>query len=329
MTHSLEHIQDLSFLTQSLPNAEEPGMDTMDPDFRTIRDLAHTGDFAGASRLIAPRLADEIYDIRLLSIYFVARFADEGLRMLGPIFTGIGAMVGPNRDAFGPQRKRDKHLDTRLEWTFATILDQGQYHALKKTSTWARWTENIDENDIDAILERGRAVSQLLSQETETGAGQRLGALMTWLEEIAGTFQSTGELPNSSPPEISSSEPSPVHSSLSADIDVVELDRGAGVVQMAVSHTFMDLARKLRAFERLIERGRYDRAALVADDVDRELNGFDPRVYFPRFFANYSQLVHRHIAQLAPHWADDDENPHRRALKQLYRVDLEGFVEQD
>jgi len=330
MGHALERIEDLSFLRESLPVLEEPGMDTLDPDFRTIRDLAHAGDYAGAAKLIAPLLASDVYDLRLVTIYFLARFLDEGLAMLEPIFAGIEAIVGQNREAFGPKQKRDKHLATRLDWTFGTLLEQGQYHCEKGTSTWGRWRASVDRNRFAAAIERGRAVSQALGGSEDPSVGQRLGALMTWLEAIARTLDDGGgnraskDLSHDAPVEGSSAQPqrtAPAHE--------IDLDREIGAVRLAVSHAFLDLIRKLRAFARLVEHGRFERAALVVADVQRELDSFDPRVYFPHFFAEYGSLLHRHIAQIAPYWADDEDNPHRRSLVQLYRVDLEAFIEGD
>ncbi len=67
------------------------------------------------------------------------------------------------------------------------------------------------------------------------------------------------------------------------------------------------------------------RAAVVADDLMRTIDSFDPRAYFPELFSDFSELLSKHIDTLANHW-QDRESTAWKAHAQFYRVDLKRFV---
>ena len=50
------------------------------------------------------------------------------------------------------------------------------------------------------------------------------------------------------------------------------------------------LVNKMKAFERLIEKEQFPKAAVVADDINAIIAHFDPRIYFPRMFSKFSLL---------------------------------------
>lgn len=90
-------------------------------------------------------------------------------------------------------------------------------------------------------------------------------------------------------------------------------------------HTVIPL-RKLEAFEALVKRGDMGKAAVVAQDIDACVQSFDPRVYLPKLFMPYFRLLSANIGSIAPHWHETDSAAWR-ALEQLYRVDLDAFLE--
>lgn len=86
------------------------------------------------------------------------------------------------------------------------------------------------------------------------------------------------------------------------------------------------LRRKIQGFETLLARGDFDKAALVARDIQLAIEQFDPLVYLPRLFARYLKLLSQSLADIERHWSAEDSTA-RRVLAQLYRVDLEGFID--
>jgi hypothetical protein len=83
---------------------------------------------------------------------------------------------------------------------------------------------------------------------------------------------------------------------------------------------------KIAGFEALMERGDHARAAIVASDITRIVESFDPRVYLPRLFAGFYRRMASGAEELAPHW-DNPNSLSSRALEQLYQVDLHAFLE--
>jgi hypothetical protein len=96
-------------------------------------------------------------------------------------------------------------------------------------------------------------------------------------------------------------------------------------VTLRGSAALRELLMKLEAFELLVEAGKYDRAALLCDDVHALVDHFDPRLYFPELFATFGRLVSENIGKLEVHWQQRDSSMWN-ALRQFSRVDLAGFV---
>jgi hypothetical protein len=67
------------------------------------------------------------------------------------------------------------------------------------------------------------------------------------------------------------------------------------------------------------------KAAVVAYDVRRALEGFDPKVYLPKLLSSYFSVLSTHVDQLAPHW-EGAGSASWQSLESFYQVDLEAFV---
>ena len=98
----------------------------------------------------------------------------------------------------------------------------------------------------------------------------------------------------------------------------------AAAATLPVSPELGGFIRKLRAFEILTDRGDFQRAAIVAEDVQRTVERFDPKSYLPAVLAPFFSTMAAHSRDLAPHLRDP-ESPVRKSLVELYRVDLDAF----
>jgi hypothetical protein len=96
-------------------------------------------------------------------------------------------------------------------------------------------------------------------------------------------------------------------------------------IELQVSPQFIELCRKLQAFEKLIEKRSFEKAALVGDDVMTLIESFDPRKYFPDLFASFGALLSANIGSIAPHW-DRRGSLEWKTLQQFYQVDIRKFV---
>ncbi|GEM_PF-3595743 len=82
---------------------------------------------------------------------------------------------------------------------------------------------------------------------------------------------------------------------------------------------------KIRGFERLVELGELDKAAIIASDIQATIEDFDPLHYLPSVFARYFELLSQIIDEVEARWTAGDSTA-RRVLSQYYRVDLDGFI---
>ncbi len=88
------------------------------------------------------------------------------------------------------------------------------------------------------------------------------------------------------------------------------------------------MLRKLEAFDELIAKGKMPLAALVANDINNTIAHFDPKIYFPKLFSRFALLFALHIGELAS-FEEAKKSVAWKALGELYKVDLEAFVEFD
>ncbi len=105
------------------------------------------------------------------------------------------------------------------------------------------------------------------------------------------------------------------------------LQPGTQHMELPVSHAFIELLQKLKAFETLVARKKFQKAALVADDLTDLVSKFDPRSYFPDLFSDFGKNLAEHIEVLAENW-DRRDSVAWKALEQYYRVDLQRFVDE-
>ena len=88
------------------------------------------------------------------------------------------------------------------------------------------------------------------------------------------------------------------------------------------------LIRKLEAFDSLVSAEKYSSAALIADDINSIIADFDPKVYFPKLFTRFSLQFAANINELIA-FEEHKNSVEWQAMQELYKVDLESFVNFD
>ncbi len=88
-----------------------------------------------------------------------------------------------------------------------------------------------------------------------------------------------------------SSRPQPADISPSRPRDTVESDSRLE----PSSSPMRTLQAKLHAFDKLAHEQAWPLAAIVARDIERELNQFDPVRYFPQYFSKYLNTLCRSV----------------------------------
>jgi hypothetical protein len=322
--------RDLKQLQGALVAEGEPGLSPLDTRLNTITDLAEQRKFREAADQVESLLVEQVYDIRPLSIFLLQAFNEEGFAALSDVFLSLDALLGDNLAAVGPLKRREEQFNRRMIWLFDGVLDSARYHQQKKTADWERWSQPAAAEQIDAALaSAGRVVSRVNS-DAFRGAHTALSRLQEWLRGHAEVARVSGPPAlTAAPAPASAAAPAggvavaPVQSAASP-LPLLEPVRRR--VELEVSHAFIELWVKLRAFESLIERGQFEKAALVGEDVAALLESFDPRAYFPELFGRFSALMSKHVGTLSAH-SESRNNEHWKAMGQYYRVDLKGFIE--
>jgi hypothetical protein len=313
--------RDLSFLLSALEPSAEPEIDALDSRLLAVTDLASKRRYEEAARSAEQLFAERIYDVRATSVYLYQAFAEDGFCALSTVFSAIDAMLGHNFNAISPAKRREEHFDRRFSWLFATLVDTLTYHHKKSTNEWETWTKGQTEASIEDLITTARALGEHFAKGPFAASQNALGRLTTWLEGY-------GELLSKAAVAITAEANAKARREQPKPTDASKVEHFEPMrqhVELAVSHQFLELCNKLKAFETLVERGQFQKAALVGNDIMTLLDHFDPRSYFPELFSRFSALMSQHITHLAGHWTDR-ESVGWNALSQFYRVDLKAFV---
>lgn len=314
-------LRGLARLRTPLPPLAAVGLESVDPRLAMINLLCEKNQLRDLTIEVDGLMDAGIYDIRPISMYLWAVFNDGGLDTLPDIFETLSALVTANFDSIGPQQRKNEHVAKRLSWLMQKLTDAIEYHEVRHSPEWEKWTQEIAPSALDTALQRLATLDLSLDDRfvTVRPALQKLSAR---LRVVILAFRLPTQRPVSiASPVIASLRP-PAHSRAQEGLEV---DARLGRAEMGVSHEFFALIQKLDAFSKLIKKGDLPRAAIVADDVMHTIDSFDPREYFPELFSDFSELLSKHIDTLTSHWQDRDSAAWK-AHSQFYRVDLRRFV---
>lgn len=318
--------RNLELLLQPLAITDEPGLDPLDPRFSSITGLASRGQYGPAADQTEELLAEGIFDIRLISIYLLQAFREAGLVGLPDVLAVVDHLLGESFEAIGPVKKREETFDRRVAWLFGELCDTLEYHATKQTPEWAGFREGVTAETLESIAAGMATVTAQIAARGFNHASRGIARFEGWLAKHAAALSFTAAPPTvapasaPSPPSLGGAPaPAPVGAAAAGG------DGSRREVPLVVSYRFVELTRKLSAFEALIQKRQFRKAALVADDLQQLVENFDPRAYFPEVFAGFSALLSENIGQLAEHW-DERESIAWKALGQFYQTDLDRFV---
>jgi hypothetical protein len=318
---------DLGTLNKSLPASEKPGLDTLDPRFQNIATLVEGSDFVGAAAQTEALFREDIYDVRVVGYYLYGFFLQNGLGALGDIFDCLVKLAGENWAAIGPTKKKEQHAQNALFWFYTRLAKKLEAEIEAKGEEFEKWKGAVSSEQAQALIEKHQEFKKALSAIIpEPKAGDLMKKVDDHLKAYAKLVY-VEPIPEPAPTEAAPAEAAPAETAAGAPAARPAAGAGAvpGAPAMEGSFHLQLLMNKLKAFEVVIEKQDWNRAAVISDDIAAIVGAFDPRVYFPKLFATYYALLSKNIEQIAPLW-DTKETPLWKALEQFYRVDLEGFA---
>jgi hypothetical protein len=312
-------MRDLSFLTTTHPARDEPGLSTADERLAKISALADAGQFPEAAAAVDALIAQGILDIRLVVFVLHAALLEDGLPALHVALRDLPAFLRDNEAAIGPALRRPAQIAKSLRWLLEHAADHLEYHEAKRSPAWSRLQATMTAalcRDTVAALQAMLTAAGEPSIEATTEAAARLSR---WLRDAAERLEGERIMAETDD-DATPAAPTPTPAA-SAERPAPP----AAEARLYGSRRLRELIEKLEAFESLIEKSRYERAAVVGDDVLRALESFDPREYFPELFSEFGALMASHVDDLNPHW-DSRGSIRWRMLEQFYKVDLSRFV---
>lgn len=277
------------------------------------------------------------YDLRVLTVLLRAE-AELG-HSQGCLFAlqMVSAILGERwdelltRDAELSERARSQALGRRTRY-FASLFEQVQ---LKLARDRASDSGGVTETLVGGGGDWGRLRTELDQRIEARGLyckeWQQLQDLLQQLAIDSTPVASAAAEPSADGGQSGQPEPSP--SPVTA-IDVESRSDKAGdderrdslEVTLRVSSRFVELERRLQAFQQLVREHQYEKASLVAADLQATLERFDVSAYFPTLFAGYFVGLAEHASGLTP-FVERPEDARFRALLGLYRSDLRRFLE--
>lgn len=95
------------------------------------------------------------------------------------------------------------------------------------------------------------------------------------------------------------------------------------------SYALRALLKKIRVFQDMIHQKDYLKAVIVKQDVAQIIQNFDPTKYFPEIFGQFIKVQIPHGEPLLEAEMYLSQQQGMEALHELYRMDLEAFIEFD
>jgi len=309
----------IELLTDTLEISESPGLDTFDPRFNDIATMVQQADYMGAAAEAEKIFQEKIYDIRIIGYFLYGIFIDQGPGMLGPIFQCLAGLLDENWEAIGPAGKREKHTQTSLSWFMKQLVKKLEYEETNKGESWDRWIQEVSIDEVQDALEAGENLGQTLGRVLEDAASQvtdGLAKVSAWLESFKHLVYREPE------PETEEAIDEVENKEITPRASFAETGDG---VSAEGSYHLQLLLRKIAAFEQLINLKHFDRAALIAGDINDIIANFDPKIYFPKLFSRFSLLLALNIGELLA-FEEYKRSPEWQSLQELYKVDLDSFV---
>jgi len=295
-----------------------------DARFLHITDLAQGGKFTEVADAVENLLSEDAYEVRLLGYYLYAVFHEEGMARLPDVLDTLAVLIQKLGGSLPAGDKQLKLLNKGVTWFSQQLMDTLRYHQAKKDERWAGWLKDATGARVRQTGAKAQQVYELLSDPVYRSAAEVSQNLMPWLREFEKQLAELPQpaaaqaAPQQAPAKAKAPEPTP-------EEEASPFVRVGQVMQLRGSAHLVDLCNKLKAFEMLIERQDFQKAALVSDDILATLEGFDPRRYFPEIFASFGGLLNKHVREIQEYWENKD-SVEWKTLAQFYQVDLEGFV---
>ncbi len=310
-------------LNSLLENATAVQEEAFDVRFEEVVSLVDEERFNEASKLILSILNEGSVDLRLVMYLFYTQFINQGIGALKMIFPAIEKILDDDWEKISPVNQRDQYLSTSLTWFLSAIgkkikRSEKLYKSKKTDDFWNKSVQGLNPKNLNELIEAAKEFSTFVLKKTEEPSySQYILFIVKWLENLKSVVETEASPVLEEEPE-SELPPQETLKALPPQAAAKEAPE--------FSEPMMLLIKKLHAFELLIEKGDFTKAALVSDDINALMKNFDPALFFPKLFSKYYALSATHIDTLAMEW-ESKSSLKWEALGRLYQTDLSEFIE--
>lgn len=306
-----------------------PIPDSIIERLESVERAAEKEDYALARDLAVELSREGIHDVRPISYWLFQEFREQGFEGIAKILEVLENILGPSLPALGPARRKDEYITRRLVWLFDKISSAIEYHEKYATAQWDSFKRTLVPEMLSRVATVGERVTALLMARSE--AMRALSQLLSRTRSYRLESPKAEPVSEPSAPAAGSLSSSTAHAT-PASASVLPIPtptpekEGLSRVELLVAYPFVELCRRLKAFESLVEKHELRKAAVVAEDIAHAVEHFDPLANFPELFARHAALLCKHAARLSE-FESERQSPTWLALARYARVDLDSFVE--
>ncbi|MCG8637864.1 MAG: type VI secretion system ImpA family N-terminal domain-containing protein [Desulfobacterales bacterium] len=319
---------DKTLLLKNFVVQENPGLALTDPRFNELSTHIQSGDYKEVANLAETIISEDIYDIRVICYFLYGVFLEHGAAGLKEIFQSILNVFNENWDAVGPVKNKEKQVTNSIKWLLKQLNRKIDYEEKKESAEWVSWQQEVDTEIVEEAIELCAELQKVLSRSLEDLASQLIdgiSSLKSWLGSFLRLIYKPEPEPEEEPEQDEADQPSEAAAAAPAAAPPVS---GAQVPEGTGSYHLAQLYKKIAAFQSLIEKKKYEQASLVAFDIDETIENFDPRLYFPEIFAEFSLQYSMNIQEIL-NSKKYVKSAEWQALKALYKVDIDRFAAMD
>ena len=299
--------------------------------FLAVGSMMEQSQYDQAAAEIETSFEERVLDVRLVLYYLFIHCMRGGIKVFPEALFTLNTLVGEDWEKLSPTAKREKHAERSVNWFLGRhlkILDGvNRAYDQKKLEPLKEIAAGIND---ETLLEVNDAVDHLNATFMERwGKGQACNQVMHLRKMVAEVGQialsvDEEKKEESKPRKLfgkSKKEPQTedVEEEAPKELKSIQPQTAIPMSALQPSPALEAFYKKIQAFHKLVEKREYQKAAVIAEDIEQKLDNFNPAVYFPKLFVEYYSMYAKHAQNL-------EGGESNRLLQKLYEADLDAFL---
>ncbi len=329
---------DTNLLLKTFPTNDNPGLSLVDPRFSEIGSMIQNGDYSKASALAESIISEDVFDIRIICYFLFGVLLENGTNSFPQIIESIMLICTDNWEATLPSKNKEKQVTNSFKWLFKQLAKKIEYEEKKQSPEWLKWQDETDSDTVKKTIALCDELQQIITEKFGKSDSQLfdgLSKIKSWLNMFYKlVYKEPEPAPEEVPEEVHKDEPDlesgHAHEDKILEKNNTQTAMGNKDEPLAYSKNFhlAQLLKKIKAFEILIGKEKFGQASLVSFDINHIINNFDPKLYFPELFVQFSLLYAVNVKKIIG-CNKYTKTAEWESLQELYKVDIDGFTQMD